>query len=48
MSFVRIRVLVATHIRLYCEGLERVLRESPEFSLVDRPDSGTGRAVGEH
>jgi two-component system nitrate/nitrite response regulator NarL len=34
MSFVRIRVLVATHIRLYCEGLERVLRESPEFALV--------------
>jgi two-component system, NarL family, nitrate/nitrite response regulator NarL len=29
-----IRVLVATHIRLYCEGLERVLRESPEFALV--------------
>ena len=34
MSFIRIRVLVATHIRLYCEGLERVLRESPEFALV--------------
>jgi two-component system, NarL family, nitrate/nitrite response regulator NarL len=29
-----IRVLVATHIRLYCEGLERVVRESPEFALV--------------
>ena len=29
-----IRVLVASHIRLYCEGLERVLRESPEFALV--------------
>ena len=29
-----IRVLVATHIRLYCEGLERVLRESPELALV--------------
>jgi two-component system, NarL family, nitrate/nitrite response regulator NarL len=29
-----IRVLVASHIRLYREGLERVLRESPEFSLV--------------
>jgi two-component system nitrate/nitrite response regulator NarL len=29
-----IRVLVATHIRLYCEGLGRVLRESPEFALV--------------
>jgi two-component system nitrate/nitrite response regulator NarL len=29
-----IRVLVATHIRLYCEGLERVLRESPELTLV--------------
>jgi DNA-binding NarL/FixJ family response regulator len=34
MSFIHIRVLVATHIRLYCEGLERVLRESPEFALV--------------
>jgi len=29
-----IRVLVASHIRLYREGLERVLRESPEFTLV--------------
>jgi two-component system nitrate/nitrite response regulator NarL len=29
-----IRVLVASHIRLYCEGLERVLRESPEFACV--------------
>lgn len=29
-----IRVLVASHIRLYREGLERVLRESPEFALV--------------
>jgi two-component system nitrate/nitrite response regulator NarL len=34
MSLIRIRVLVASHIRLYCEGLERVLRESPEFALV--------------
>jgi two-component system, NarL family, nitrate/nitrite response regulator NarL len=34
MSFIRIRVLVATHIRLYCEGLERVLRESPELALI--------------
>jgi two-component system nitrate/nitrite response regulator NarL len=29
-----IRVLVASHIRLYREGLERVLQESPEFALV--------------
>jgi two-component system, NarL family, nitrate/nitrite response regulator NarL len=29
-----IRILVASHIRLYREGLERVLRESPEFTLV--------------
>src|SRR5690348_16972245 len=29
-----IRVLVASHIRLYREGLERVLRELPEFTLV--------------
>jgi two-component system, NarL family, nitrate/nitrite response regulator NarL len=29
-----IRVLVASHIRLYREGLERVLRESPEFALI--------------
>jgi two-component system, NarL family, nitrate/nitrite response regulator NarL len=29
-----IRVLVASHIRLYCEGLQRVLRESPEFALI--------------
>jgi two-component system, NarL family, nitrate/nitrite response regulator NarL len=29
-----IRVLVASHIRLYCEGLERVLRESPDFACV--------------
>jgi two-component system, NarL family, nitrate/nitrite response regulator NarL len=29
-----IRVLVASHIRLYREGLERVLRESPELTLV--------------
>jgi two-component system, NarL family, nitrate/nitrite response regulator NarL len=28
-----IRVLVASHIRLYREGLERVLRESPELTL---------------
>ena len=29
-----IRVLIASHIRLYCEGLERVLRESPELACV--------------
>jgi two-component system, NarL family, nitrate/nitrite response regulator NarL len=29
-----IRVLVASHIRLYRDGLERVLRESPEFTLT--------------
>ena len=29
-----IRVLVASHIRLYREGLERVLRELPEFALI--------------
>ncbi len=29
-----IRVLVASHIRLYREGLERVLAESPDFTLV--------------
>ena len=29
-----IRVLVASHIRLYCEGLERVLRESPDLACV--------------
>lgn len=29
-----IRVLVASHIRLYREGLERVLRELPEFTLA--------------
>lgn len=29
-----IRVLVASHIRLYREGLERVLRDCPEFTLV--------------
>jgi DNA-binding NarL/FixJ family response regulator len=28
-----IRVLVASHIRLYREGLERVLAESPDFTL---------------
>jgi len=34
-----IRVLVASHIRLYREGLERVLRESPEFTLVGNAGS---------
>jgi two-component system, NarL family, nitrate/nitrite response regulator NarL len=29
-----IRVLVASHIRLYREGLERVLADSPDFTLV--------------
>src|SRR5579884_908232 len=29
-----IRVLVASHIRLYREGLERVLAESPDFTLA--------------
>jgi DNA-binding NarL/FixJ family response regulator len=29
-----IRVLVASHIRLYREGLERVLRELPELALI--------------
>jgi two-component system nitrate/nitrite response regulator NarL len=29
-----IRVLIASHIRLYREGLERVLRESPQIGLV--------------
>jgi len=29
-----IRVLVASHIRLYRDGLERVLRELPEFTLA--------------
>jgi two-component system nitrate/nitrite response regulator NarL len=36
-----IRVLVASHIRLYREGLERVLRESPEFTLVGNAGSST-------
>jgi len=34
-----VRVLVASHIRLYREGLERVLGESPEFTLVGSADS---------
>lgn len=34
-----IRVLVASHIRLYREGLERVLRELPEFTLVGNAGS---------
>jgi two-component system, NarL family, nitrate/nitrite response regulator NarL len=34
-----IRVLVASHIRLYREGLERVLRESPDFTLVGNAGS---------
>ena len=29
-----IRVLVASQVRLYREGLERVLREAPEFTLL--------------
>ena len=37
-----IRVLVASHIRLYCEGLERVLRESPDLACV-----GTAYSAGE-
>ena len=36
-----IRVLVASHIRLYREGLERVLRESPEFTLVGNAGTST-------
>jgi two-component system, NarL family, nitrate/nitrite response regulator NarL len=36
-----IRVLVASHIRLYREGLERVLRESPELTLVGNAGSAT-------
>jgi two-component system, NarL family, nitrate/nitrite response regulator NarL len=34
-----IRVLVASHIRLYREGLERVLGELPEFTLVGNAGS---------
>ncbi len=34
-----IRVLVASHIRLYREGLERVLSETPEFTLVGNAGS---------
>jgi len=34
-----IRVLVASHIRLYREGLERVLRELPEFTLIGNASS---------
>src|SRR3569833_1688272 len=34
-----IRVLVASHIRLYREGLERVLRESRDFELVGNAGS---------
>ena len=37
-----IRVLVASHIRLYCEGLERVLRESPDLACI-----GTAYSAGE-
>ena len=48
MSFIRIRVLVATHIRLYCEGLERVLRESPEFALVGTACSAAEAIVQAH
>ena len=36
-----IRVLVASHIRLYCEGLERVLRESPDLACVGTAFSAT-------
>ena len=36
-----IRVLVASHIRLYREGLERVLREWPEFTLAGNAGSAT-------
>jgi two-component system nitrate/nitrite response regulator NarL len=36
-----IRVLVASHIRLYCEGLERVLRESPDLACVGIACSAT-------
>jgi two-component system, NarL family, nitrate/nitrite response regulator NarL len=39
-----IRVLVASHIRLYREGLERVLREAPEFTLVGNAGSA-GEAI---
>jgi len=34
-----IRILVASHIRLYREGLESVLRELPEFTLVGNAGS---------
>jgi two-component system, NarL family, nitrate/nitrite response regulator NarL len=34
-----IRVLVASHIRLYREGLEKVLFESPEFTLAGSASS---------
>jgi len=34
-----VRVLVASDIRLYREGLERVLRESPDLTLVGTADS---------
>jgi two-component system, NarL family, nitrate/nitrite response regulator NarL len=36
-----IRVLIASHIRLYCEGLERVLRESPDLTCVGIACSAT-------
>jgi len=36
-----IRVLVASHVRLYREGLERVLRESPEFIVIGSAGSAT-------
>ena len=34
-----IRVVVASHIRLYRDGLERVLRESPDFTLAGNAGS---------
>ncbi len=36
-----IRVLVASHIRLYREGLERVLREVSDFTLVGNAGSAS-------
>jgi two-component system, NarL family, nitrate/nitrite response regulator NarL len=41
-----IRVLVASDIRLYREGLERVLRESPDFTLVGSAGSAA-EAMGQ-
>jgi two-component system, NarL family, nitrate/nitrite response regulator NarL len=43
-----IRVLVASHIRLYCEGLERVLRESPDFACVGTACSATAALEQTH